>query len=34
MCLGQEDVADLRAPLRNHPEDDAPLKDPSARRST
>ncbi|MCF7725514.1 GTP 3',8-cyclase MoaA [Sulfitobacter sp. M220] len=27
MCLGQEDVADLRAPLRNHPEDDAPLKD-------
>jgi len=27
MCLGQEDVADLRAPLRNHPDDDAPLKD-------
>ena len=27
MCLGQEDVADLRAPLRNHPADDAPLKD-------
>tara|TARA_R110002094_G_scaffold479_3_gene2361 strand:- start:571 stop:1578 length:1008 start_codon:yes stop_codon:yes gene_type:complete len=27
MCLGQEDVADLRAPLRNHPGDDAPLKD-------
>ncbi len=26
MCLGQEDVADLRAPLRNHPDDDAPLK--------
>ena len=26
MCLGQEDVADLRAPLRNHPEDDAPLQ--------
>lgn len=27
MCLGQEDQADLRAPLRAHPEDDAPLKD-------
>ena len=27
MCLGQEDVADLRAPLRSHPEDDAPLID-------
>jgi cyclic pyranopterin phosphate synthase len=27
MCLGQEDVADLRAPLRAHPDDDAPLKD-------
>ncbi|AKO97550.1 molybdenum cofactor biosynthesis protein A, bacterial [Marinovum algicola DG 898] len=26
MCLGQEDNADLRAALRNHPEDDAPLK--------
>ena len=25
MCLGQEDRADLRAPLRDHPEDDAPL---------
>jgi cyclic pyranopterin phosphate synthase len=25
MCLGQEDMADLRAPLRNHPGDDAPL---------
>ncbi len=25
MCLGQEDMADLRAPLRNHPRDDAPL---------
>ncbi|MGG7644020.1 GTP 3',8-cyclase MoaA [Rhodovulum sp. YNF3179] len=25
MCLGQEDMADLRAPLRAHPEDDAPL---------
>lgn len=26
MCLGQEDVADLRAPLRAHPDDDAPLR--------
>ena len=26
MCLGQEDNADLRAALRNHPEDDAPLE--------
>jgi cyclic pyranopterin phosphate synthase len=26
MCLGQEDMADLRAPLRNHPSDDAPLE--------
>jgi len=25
MCLGQEDSADLRAPLRAHPTDDAPL---------
>lgn len=25
MCLGQEDMADLRAPLRAHPEDDASL---------
>ena len=25
MCLGQEDNADLRAPLRAHPNDDAPL---------
>ncbi len=25
MCLGQEDMADLRAPLRDHPDDDAPL---------
>lgn len=25
MCLGQEDAADLRAPLRAHPNDDAPL---------
>jgi GTP 3',8-cyclase len=24
-CLGQEDMADLRAPLRAHPDDDAPL---------
>ncbi|MEO3413796.1 GTP 3',8-cyclase MoaA [Roseovarius sp. CAU 1744] len=27
MCLGQEDMADLRAPLRNNPQDDAPLED-------
>jgi cyclic pyranopterin phosphate synthase len=27
MCLGQEDNADLRAPLRAHPGDDAPLED-------
>ena len=26
MCLGQEDMADLRAPLRNHPNDNAPLE--------
>ena len=26
MCLGQEDMADLRAPLRNNPESDAPLE--------
>ena len=26
MCLGQEDKADLRAPLRNHPDSDAPLE--------
>ncbi len=26
MCLGQEDYADLRAPLRNHPGDDAALE--------
>ena len=25
MCLGQEDVADLRAPLRNYPQDNAAL---------
>ncbi|MCA8882186.1 MAG: cyclic pyranopterin phosphate synthase, partial [Rhodobacteraceae bacterium] len=25
MCLGQEDRADLRKPLRDHPADDAPL---------
>jgi cyclic pyranopterin phosphate synthase len=25
MCLGQEDEADLRKPLRAHPDDDAPL---------
>jgi cyclic pyranopterin phosphate synthase len=27
MCLGQEDVADLRAPLRAHPQDNGPLED-------
>ena len=27
MCLGQEDMADLRAPLRAFPEDDGPLED-------
>ena len=27
MCLGQEDRADLRAPLRAHPDDDSPLKE-------
>ncbi|MDA7425285.1 GTP 3',8-cyclase MoaA [Thalassococcus lentus] len=27
MCLGQEDNADLRSALRNHPGDDAPLED-------
>ena len=27
MCLGQEDMADLRPALRNHPEDNAPLHD-------
>jgi GTP 3',8-cyclase len=27
MCLGQEDQADLRAPLRAHPGDDGPLVD-------
>ncbi|PWE33960.1 GTP 3',8-cyclase MoaA [Maritimibacter sp. 55A14] len=27
MCLGQEDRADLRAPLRTNPEDDGPLLD-------
>jgi cyclic pyranopterin phosphate synthase len=27
MCLGQEDMADLRAPLRAHPDSDAPLDD-------
>ncbi|NRB03242.1 MAG: GTP 3',8-cyclase MoaA [Rhodobacteraceae bacterium] len=27
MCLGQEDMADLRAPLRAHPGDDGPLED-------
>ena len=26
MCLGQEDAVDLRAVLREHPDDDAPLK--------
>jgi len=27
MCLGQEDNADLRAPLRDHPDSDAPLEE-------
>ena len=27
MCLGQEDMADLRAPLRNYPDTEAPLQD-------
>jgi len=27
MCLGQEDMADLRAPLRNNPGNDTPLED-------
>ncbi|HEY9039868.1 MAG TPA: GTP 3',8-cyclase MoaA [Roseovarius sp.] len=27
MCLGQEDMADLRPPLRNHPQDIVPLQD-------
>ncbi|UXX83999.1 GTP 3',8-cyclase MoaA [Roseovarius pelagicus] len=27
MCLGQEDMADLRAPLRNFPNDTAPLQE-------
>ena len=27
MCLGQEDMADLRAPLRANPDDDAPLEE-------
>ncbi len=26
MCLGQEDMADLRKPLRNHPDSDVPLE--------
>ena len=26
MCLGQEDMADMRGPLRAHPDDDAPLE--------
>ena len=26
LCLGQEDMADLRAPLRNNPKDNAPLR--------
>lgn len=25
MCLGQEDMVDLRAPMREHPDDDGPL---------
>ena len=27
LCLGQEDMADLRAPLRAHPDDNGPLED-------
>ena len=27
LCLGQEDMANLRAPLRNYPNDNAPLQD-------
>ncbi|NHQ72906.1 GTP 3',8-cyclase MoaA [Roseovarius gahaiensis] len=27
LCLGQEDMADLRAPLRNNPNDEAPLEE-------
>ncbi len=27
MCLGQEDAADLRAPMRDHPESDEPLRE-------
>ena len=27
LCLGQEDMADLRAPLRDHPDTNAPLED-------
>ncbi|SDE16441.1 GTP 3',8-cyclase MoaA [Ruegeria marina] len=27
MCLGQEDMADLRKPLRDHPESEKPLED-------
>ncbi len=27
MCLGQEDMADLRGPLRTHPDSDAPLEE-------
>ena len=27
MCLGQEDMADLRPALRNYPNSDAPLQD-------
>ena len=27
MCLGQEDVADLRKPLRDHPDTDVPLQE-------
>jgi len=27
MCLGQEDMADLRPALRNHPDSDSPLED-------
>ena len=27
LCLGQDDQADLRQVLRDHPDDDAPLRD-------
>ena len=27
LCLGQEDMADLRAPMRLNPDDDVPLQE-------